>query len=190
MNVYTGTGGLYILHHHVHHRRTTPHKSSLRAHSSLTARTATSSRRDHPPSSDRSKSTSPIGPPGSSVDAPTISKNRSEPPKIRPLFPITPETPTRNPPCECQPYTAPHRRQLLHPAQHRPPLGEDLDSYHVRAIYAALDVSGVRGDGYKDGKEITHAQRRGGNRSLVRLPPLPGPSLPGEELTTTKMKIL
>ena len=36
---------------------------------------------------DRSKSTSPIGPPDVSVDAPTIPKCRSEPPKIRPFSP-------------------------------------------------------------------------------------------------------
>ena len=47
--------------------------------------------------------------------------------------------------------------------------GEDLDSYHVRAIYAAL---GVKGDNFEDGEELTRA-RLGNNRSLVHLPPSP-----------------
>ena len=55
-------------------------------------------------------------------------------------------------PHSLQAYTAPYRRQLLHLAQRRP------DSYHVRAIYAALDVSGVRVDGYEDGEELTRAR--------------------------------
>ena len=64
----------------------------------------------HPPSSDRSKSTSPIGPPDLSVGAPTIPKCRSQPPKMRPFSPITPEAPTRNPPSERQPVSifSPH----------------------------------------------------------------------------------
>lgn len=36
--------------------------------------------------------------------------------------------------------------------------GEDADSYYVRATYAALEVSGVRGDGYEDGEELTRAR--------------------------------
>ena len=32
MNVYMGTGGLYILHHHMHHHRMTLHESSLQAY--------------------------------------------------------------------------------------------------------------------------------------------------------------
>ena len=150
MKVYMRTGGLYTLYHHMHHRRTTSHNST----SSLPARTATSSRRDHTPSSNRSKSTSPIGPPDLSVDAPTISKYRSKPPTIRPFSPITSETPTRNlqvndnlSPHSLHTHTTPHRRQLLHLTQRRSAPGGDLDSYsyRVRAIYAALDVSGVRG---------------------------------------------
>ena len=62
-------------------------------------------------------------------------------------------------------------------------------AYHVRAIYAALDVSGVRGDAYEDGKEPTRA-RLGSDRSLIRLPPSPGPALPGEGLTTAEKEML
>ena len=51
--------GTYTLHHHMHHRPTTPHKSTQLLDSSHCDKP----RHDHRPSSDRSKSTSPIGPP-------------------------------------------------------------------------------------------------------------------------------
>ena len=147
MKVYTRTGGLYTPHHTMHHRRTTPHNSTQLLDSShcdeLQAR---------PPSGDRSKSTSPIGPPYLSAGAPTIPKCRFEPPKTRPFSPITPKRPHETlqvninlSPHSLHTHTAPHRRQLLHLAQRRSAPGGDLDSYHIRAIYAALDVSGVRG---------------------------------------------
>ena len=159
MNVYTRTGGLYTYTTTctiVVRLHTTPH-------SSLMARTATSPRYDHPPSSDRCKS--PIGPPDVSVDAPTIPKNRSEPPKIRPFSPITPETPTRNPPSERQPlphsphpHTAPHRRRLLHLAQRRSAPGGDLGSYRVHAIQGRTRRIRFKRDGYDDGEELTRAR--------------------------------
>ena len=116
-------------------------------HSSLTACTATSSRHGHLPSSDRSKSTSPIGPPDSRVDAPTIPKCLSEPPKISPFSPS-----------ERQPLStfSPHSHSFS--STSIAPPSPDLDSYHLRAIYAALDVPGVRGDGYEDGEELTRAR--------------------------------
>ena len=49
-------------------------------------------------------------------------------------------------------------------AQCRPAPGGDLDSYHVRAIYAALDVSGVRGDGDEDSEELTRARVKTNHR--------------------------
>ena len=117
------------------------------SHSSLTARTATSSRHDYPPSSKRSKSTSPIGPLDLSVDAPTIPKCRSEPPKIRPFSPSE-----RQPLSRFSPHSHSSSSTSIAPPS------PDLDSYHLRAIYAALDVSGVRGDGYEDGEELTRAR--------------------------------
>ena len=130
-----------------------PHTSP---HSSLTARAATSSRHDHRPSSDRSKSTSPIGPPDLSAEAPTISKCRSEPPKIRPFLPS-----------ERQPLStfSPHSHSSsstsiipLSPTPYHPRRGPRL----VPSLcdFVALDVSGVRGDGYEDGEELTRAQVR------------------------------
>ena len=142
----------------------------MNPHSSLTARTATSSRHDHPPSSDCSKPISPIGPPYLSVIAPAMPKCRSEPPKIRP-FSSHPrlQSPPKRPHATLQmnvnlsphsphTHTAPHQRQLLHLVQRRAAPGGNLDSYYVRAIYAVLDVSGVRGDGYEDGEELTCAR--------------------------------
>ena len=109
-------------------------------HSSLTSRTATSSRYDHRPSSDRSKSNSPIGPPYLSVDPPTI--NPSAAPnrqKTTRSHQINPETPTPNPPSECQHLStfSPHSRSSSSksiappsPTPRRP--RRVLDSYHVR----------------------------------------------------------
>ena len=98
-------------------------------HGSLTARTATSSRHDHRPSGDRSKTTSPIGPPDLSADTPTILKCRSEPPKMRPFS----QSPRKCPhatlqvnvnlsPHSLHTHTAPHRCQLLDLAQRFPAL--------------------------------------------------------------------
>ena len=147
MNVYTRTGGLYTLHHRMRHRRTTPHKSTQLLDSSycdeLQARP--------PPSSDRSKSTSPIG---SSVDAPTIPKCRSKPPKTRPFSPSE-----RHPLSTFSPHSRCSSSTSIAPPSLAPPRpGGDLDSHHVRAIYAALDVSGVRGDGHEDGEELTRVR--------------------------------
>ena len=64
-------------------------------------------------------------------------------------------------PSERQPLStfSPHSRcssstSIAPPSLAPPRPGGDLDSHHVRAIYAALDVSGVRGDGYGDGEEL------------------------------------
>jgi hypothetical protein len=38
------------------------------------------------------------------------------------------------------------------------PLNEDPDSHYVRTTYARLDVTGVRGDGYEEGIELTRAR--------------------------------
>ena len=43
---------------------------------------------------------------------------------------------------------------------------EDPDSYFVRATYAAFDVSGVRGDGYEEGEELTRARMGNGRNNL------------------------
>lgn len=51
---------------------------------------------------------------------------------------------------------------------------EDPDSYYIRATYAALDVSGVRGDGYEDGQELTRA-RLGSGKGVLPSPFAPTP---------------
>jgi len=151
------TQGLYILHHHILHHRTTLHKSSLRAHRSQGARRSRSlSRRAHrPPSSVRSKSTSPSGPYSSSVDTPTVTQYPSAAQDGRHPLVLTshPRNTHTQPPSQRQPPST--RTQLLStsipppsPASPRAP-GIDLDSYHIRAIYAALDVSGIRGTAMK-----------------------------------------
>ena len=85
-------------------------------------------------------------PPGLRVDAPTMPKCCSGLPNVRPFSPITPVTPTRNPQSYVNLY--PHPLMFITPPGPAPPRapGEDLDSFHVRAIYAAPDVSGVRRD--------------------------------------------
>ncbi|KAG8775111.1 hypothetical protein FRC15_000778, partial [Serendipita sp. 397] len=47
-----------------------------------------------------------------------------------------------------------------------PGANEDPDSYFVRATYAAFDVSGVKGDGYEDGEEITRNRLGSGRNNL------------------------
>jgi len=152
-----------------------------------------SSRHHPPPSSVRSKSTLPSGLSSSSVDAPTITSAAPD----RPTSARSHQSPPNRPHTTLQvnvnlsPHSHSSPPTSIAPPSPAPPRapGEDLDSYHVRAVYAALDVSGVKGDGYEDGEELTRA-RLGSNRSLVRLPPSPGPSPPGGELTTAEKEIL
>ena len=156
--MYTRTGGLYTLHHHIHHRHTTPHSSTQLLDSfhcdELQAR---------PPIERPFQIYLTIGPPDLIIDAPTIPKCCSEPPKTRPFSPITPPKRPRAilqvnvnlSPHSLHTHTALHQRQLLHLAQRRAAPGGDLDSYHARVIYAALDV---RGDYYEDGEELTRVR--------------------------------
>lgn len=147
------------------------------------------------PSSARPKSTSPRRPSSLSAHAPTIVQRPSAAPEHS-----TPASSHQSPPqrkhstLQVNVNLPPHSHSstpMSTPLSSAPPRapGEDADSYHVRATYAALDASGVRGDGYEDGEELTRA-RLGSNRSLVRLPPSPGPSLRGEELTTAEKEVL
>lgn len=154
------------------------------------------SKRHYTPSSTPSKSTSPSRPSSSSIDAPTVIQPPSPVPDRSTPAPSHQSPPRRrNSTLQVNVNFPPHSHSSTpmstpprSPAPPRAP-GEDADSYHVRATYAALDASGVRGDGYEDGEELTRA-RLGSNRSLVRLPPSPGPSVRGEELTTAEKEIL
>ena len=108
-----------------------------------------SSRLHRPPSSVRSTSTSPSGPPSSSVDTPTVIQYPSTAPD-RPTSARSHWSPPQHPHATLQanvslpPHShSPHRRHLLRLA--RAP-DDDLYSYHVRMIYAALDVLSVRGE--------------------------------------------
>ena len=73
-----------------------------------------------------------------------------------------------------------------------PAPGEDPDGYFVRATYAALDVSGVRGDGYEEGEELTRARLGSGRGNL----PSPAPdtakrmTMGGKELTEKEVELL
>ena len=49
-----------------------------------------------------------------------------------------------------------------------PSEGEDLDSFHVRSIYAQLDATGVQGDGFEEGVERTRARNRVSRVSELR----------------------
>jgi USP6 N-terminal-like protein len=55
-----------------------------------------------------------------------------------------------------------------------PAPNEDPDNYYIRATYAALDVSGVKGDGYEDGQELTRA-RLGSGHGVLPSPFAPTP---------------
>lgn len=59
----------------------------------------------------------------------------------------------------------------IRPMAPSPGANEDPDSYFVRATYAAFDVSGVRGDGYEEGEELTRARMGTGRNNLPS--PLP-----------------
>ena len=69
---------------------------------------------------------------------------------------------------------------------------EDPDSYFVRATYAALDVSGVRGDGYEEGEELTRARLGSGRGNLPSPPPNTAKQLASEakELNKKEIEIL
>ena len=151
---------------------------------------------DRAPSSAGSKSTSPSRPSSSSVGAPTIVQRPGASPDRATPGPSHHSPPQRkHSTLQVNVNLPPHSRSstpMSTPSPSSAPPrapGEDADSYHVRATYAALDASGVRGDGYEDGEELTRA-RLGSNRSLVRLPPSPGPSVRGEELTTAEKEVL
>ena len=155
-----------------------------------------SAKHNRAPSSVHSESISPSGLSSSSVDAPTMTQSATAAPNHSISVPSHPSPPQRiHTSLQVDVNLPPHSHTFpstsLAPPSPAPPRapGEDLDSYHVRATYATLDVSGVRGDGYEDGEELTRA-RLGSNRSLVPVPPSPGPSLPGEELTTAEKEVL
>ncbi len=154
------------------------------------------SKHERPPSSAHSKSTLPGGPSKSSVEVPTMAQSTSAAQNHPTSAPSEQSPPQRiHTTLQVNVNLSPHSHTFpstsTAPPSPAPPRaqGEDLDSYHVRATYAALDVSGVRGDGYEDGEELTRA-RLGSNRSLVPVPPSPGPSLPGEELATAEKELL
>ncbi|PVG01819.1 hypothetical protein CPB86DRAFT_834206 [Serendipita vermifera] len=73
-----------------------------------------------------------------------------------------------------------------------PGVNEDPDSYYVRATYAALDVTGVRGDGYEDGEELTRA--RLGNARGTLPSPIPNTAkrmeMGGKELNEKEKEVL
>jgi len=153
--LHASTQGLCNLHHHMLHHRTTLHKSSRRAYRSQGARRSRS-RKTPPPSIERpfqvyltqrtiqlkrrhsNRNTIPSAAP----DRPTPARYKSSP-----QHPHATLQANVNPPPHSHSI---HRRQLLRLAQRRARApGEDLDSYHVRAIYAALGVSGIRGTAMK-----------------------------------------
>ena len=80
----------------------------------------------------------------------------------------------------------------LAPMAPSPAPNEDPDAYFVRATYAALDVSGVRGDGYEEGEELTRARLGSGRGNL----PSPVPdtakrmTMGGKELSEKEIELL
>lgn len=80
----------------------------------------------------------------------------------------------------------------LAPMAPSPAPNEDPDGYFVRATYAALDVSGVRGDGYEDGEELTRARLGSGRGNLPS--PIPDTAkrmtMGGKELTEKEIELL
>ena len=126
-----------------------------------------------PPSSILSKPPSLSGLPGSSVGAPTITQYPSAAPDRQTPAPAH-QSPPQRPHVTLQVnFNLPlHIRSspstsIAPPSPARPHArGENPNSYHIRAIYAAFDVSSVRGDGHEDGKEPTRA-RLGNDHSLA-----------------------
>ena len=140
----------------MHHPRTTPHKSTQRLDSShcdeLQARPPTIERPFQIYLTHRTTRLKRRRPNDTQVPLRTA----ENPPVLtnHPRF----ETPTRNPPSERQPLSTFSPQLHSSSSTSIAPPSTAWGSHHVRAIYAALDVSGVRGDGYKDGEKLTRAR--------------------------------
>jgi hypothetical protein len=98
-----------------------------------------------------------------------------DPPPLPSKSPSRPVSrPSQTPPHELAkplrpPLADPSGSTPNHSFTSQPSEGEDPDSYHVRSTYAQLDVSGVRGDGYEEGVELTRA-KQGGTTYLMSQP--------------------
>ena len=92
-----------------------------------------------------------------------------EPPPLppKPHAPLTQTPPKPSKPLP--PLVDPSGSTSTPPVVSPPSEGEDPDAYHVRSTYAQLDVSGVRGDGYEEGVELTRA-KQGGTTYLTAQP--------------------
>ncbi|KIO06955.1 hypothetical protein M404DRAFT_998387 [Pisolithus tinctorius Marx 270] len=72
-----------------------------------------------------------------------------------------------------------------------PSEGEDLDSFHVRSVYALLHATGVSGDGYEEGVERTRARNRASRASELRAEAaVDGPSAKSRDLPPEEMRVL
>ncbi|KAF8215787.1 rab-GTPase-TBC domain-containing protein [Mycena galopus ATCC 62051] len=143
-----------------------PRNSSLRPVSDYAASSPV--RRSLPPTEERRASTGHT--PSPSLHSSRQSSRRSSPRPDSLLAPssIVPATGQPTPPPTPPRY---HRRPSL-PLKHPvasfnspgsktslvPSEGEDLDGFHVRATYAQLEMTGVKGDGYEEGVERTRAR--------------------------------
>ena len=80
------------------------------------------------------------------------------------LLPQSSHTPSSSPVTRlCSKLSSPSSKTSLVPSE-----GEDLDSFHVRSIYAQLDATGVQGDGFEEGVERTRARNRVSRVSELR----------------------
>lgn len=78
--------------------------------------------------------------------------------------PVSSQTPPSSPATKLHSkLSSPSSKTSLVPSE-----GEDLDSFHVRSIYAQLHATGVRGDGFEEGVERTRARNRVSRASELR----------------------
>lgn len=94
---------------------------------------------------------------------PTLDLTRPQPSSSL-LLPQSFHTPSSSPTTRLRSkLSSPSSKTSLEPSE-----GEDLDSFHVRSIYAQLDATGVQGDGFEEGVERTRARNRVSRLSELR----------------------
>lgn len=135
--------------------------------------------------------TPPPPPPPPKVRSPTNSLTKALParPKTAPGPSYSPASPPLRRKSSAFSLPKPSTSQSPRPSESSrssgPSVGEDPESYFVRNVYARLDVTGVRGDGYEEGIERTRA-KLGHDRLSVQLAALAGES-GGEESKEIEM---
>lgn len=159
-------------------------KSALTSCSSFTDQEAVSPRVSHPtPPHSRSPSL-----PRSTdlhISEPTLVLTPSRPAPS--LVPLPSQTSSSSPTTkQLSKLSSPSSKTSLVPSE-----GEDLDAFHVRNIYAHLNATGVKGDGFEEGVERTRARIRASRASEIRAEAaLAGPSEKTRDLEAEEVNVL